>query len=103
MTIADRIRSALGEPLLKSLRASPLQALESGDTAFFDFSGSPSQGTRFWITFDDETGLCRVQLMRRHGMPLSERSRETLIQGKRGVAWSELARVVQALSQHGAP
>lgn len=100
--VAERLVAAIGQPVLDSLEATKLRALESGTGAFFDFSGSPSGGTRFWITFDEETDLCRVQLMRRHGTTRSEQSRLTLIQGKSGVALLDLSQVVQTLSRHGA-
>lgn len=103
MNIADRIKAALGQPLLKSLSATKLRAMESGTGARFDFKGSPSGGTRFWITLDDVTDLFRVQLVQPHGTPGSKHWRETLIQGKSGVAFSDLSRVVEDLSRHGAP
>jgi hypothetical protein len=100
--IADRIAAAIGEPVLRALGAKDLQALESATAVYFDFKGSPSGGTRFWISVNEETDLFGVQLLRRHGTPLTEQSRQTRIQGKRGVSLLDLSRVILDLSRHGA-
>jgi hypothetical protein len=100
--IEERIAAAIGEPVLRALRAKKLVALESATAVFFDFKGSPSGGTQIWIDINEETDLFRVQLLQVHGARGSKHWRRTRIQGKSGVTPLGLSRVVQDLSRHGA-
>ena len=93
MTLLDRIRAAIGGLLLQEIRATGLQAYESGTGVYFDIRRAPCGADHIVIFWNEDTDLFRVQLCRR--------SNSRLIQGKSGVPLSELGAVVQRLSRHG--
>jgi len=92
MTLLDRVRAALGEPLLRDIGATGMRAYEAGTGVYFDFRGAPCGADHFVILVSEEA-VCRVQLVRRKNL--------SLVQGKSGVPLARLAPVVRRLSRHG--
>jgi hypothetical protein len=94
VNLLDRIRTTLGEPLLREIGAKDLRAYESGTGVYFDIRKAPCGASHIVILWNDDTDRCRVQLYRC-------RSNLTRAQGKSGVIWAELPAVVRRLSCHG--